>query len=119
MLMTLFTIDLVAVNIMHTIRKIHEQKLRANISKITKSMLDQLQTQHAAEVESIRTAAGRETLSDNPISIAAATLDILHKQTNTRTDARQNPLRSALDGTLLPEDLYLTDGPGEDTDGAI
>lgn len=107
----LFTIDSILSTAIYSFRRVYEEKLKANMAQLTSFVSSQLREQHAAQLETLRISSGREHLADNPISIAAASLDAMKSQSDRRLHAKQNPLRAALDGTLSPEDLLPPDEP--------
>lgn len=91
--------------------------MRARRVETTRAMMAEVQKavdNYGAEILGrLKAASGREDINLNPISMAAASLDIQEQQ-NSRAPHAANPLKAALDNTLHPSDLTGMDFNDED-----
>lgn len=88
------------------------RRLADERQQMAKIMESNIAAQNRVMIENVRVSSGRKELSDDPISIMAATIDAIYAPGADKVDPAINPLRGALDGTLRPRHLS---NPEDDT----
>lgn len=91
--------------------------IRARKAEVTKAMMAEVQKVvdefGGRIVERLKEATGREHIDMNPISMAAANIEVMEKA--KRPAKPENPLQAALEDRLHPNDLVRDDDDDEST----